>query len=170
MKKEYWVLAVIVLAAVAVTVWFSWRNPEAPSSEPAVITEPTSLINEDPNDPLLRVGLANPASENCVALGGEPTRQVKPDGGEYSICVFEDNLQCEEWALLRGECPAGGVSVAEYETAAQIYCAVTGGQVDMAADTCTRVMPINFSPVIEEEVTCDLDAYYQGLCPLVLGD
>jgi predicted metal-dependent phosphoesterase TrpH len=30
------------------------------------------------------------------------------DGGEYGICVFEDNRQCEEWALFRGECPAGG--------------------------------------------------------------
>jgi putative hemolysin len=31
--------------------------------------------------------------------------------GQYGVCFFEDNRQCEEWALLRGDCPVGGKKV-----------------------------------------------------------
>jgi putative hemolysin len=40
--------------------------------------------------------LANPASKNCVDHGGTLTIRKRTDGGEYGICVFEDNKQCEE--------------------------------------------------------------------------
>ena len=43
------------------------------------------------------------------------------------MCYFEDNRQCEEWALLRGDCPVGGVKVTGYATPAARYCAITGG-------------------------------------------
>jgi hypothetical protein len=32
------------------------------------------------------------------------------------VCVFGDNRQCEEWALMRGQCPAGGIRVTGYVT------------------------------------------------------
>jgi len=54
------------------------------------------------------VGLANPASVNCVNLNG--TVQIKKDatGGEYGMCNFPNGTACEEWALFRGEgCKAG---------------------------------------------------------------
>src|SRR5512139_1273126 len=51
--------------------------------------------------------LANPASENCIKQGGTVQIQTRGDGGQFGICLFEDNMQCEEWALLRGECPVG---------------------------------------------------------------
>lgn len=56
-------------------------------------------------------GIANPASVNCINQGGRLSIQKREDGGEYGICIFEDNGQCEEWALYRGECPAGGRKV-----------------------------------------------------------
>jgi putative hemolysin/predicted metal-dependent phosphoesterase TrpH len=58
-----------------------------------------------------KTGIANPASVNCINKGGTLSIQKSADGGEYGICVFADNRQCEEWALFRGECPAGGKKV-----------------------------------------------------------
>ena len=40
--------------------------------------------------------MANPASANYVKQGGTLTIQKRGDGGEYGICLFEDNRQCEE--------------------------------------------------------------------------
>jgi putative hemolysin len=54
--------------------------------------------------------LTNPASENCAAHGGRLLIETAP-AGQYGVCLFEDNRQCEEWALLRGACPVGGIKV-----------------------------------------------------------
>nr|WP_242518897.1 DUF333 domain-containing protein [Thiorhodovibrio winogradskyi] len=99
--------------------------------------------------------LANPASVNCHKQGGELSIRQRPNGDEYGICVFEENRQCEEWALLRGECPAGGLKVTGYDNAAEIYCAITGGEVSMTAKTCKT----------HQGGLCDLAAYFSGLCP-----
>jgi putative hemolysin len=63
------------------------------------------------NNPDNKAGIANPASVNCINKGGRLSIQKGVDGGEYGICIFEDNSQCEEWALFRGECSAGGKKV-----------------------------------------------------------
>jgi putative hemolysin/predicted metal-dependent phosphoesterase TrpH len=63
------------------------------------------------NKPDSKTGIANPASVNCINKGGTLSIQKSADGGEYGICIFEDNRQCEEWALFRGECPAGGKKI-----------------------------------------------------------
>lgn len=50
--------------------------------------------------------MSNPASDNCIAHGG--TLEIRQDtSGEYGMCVFADNTECEEWALLRGTCVPG---------------------------------------------------------------
>jgi putative hemolysin len=100
-------------------------------------------------------GLANPASENCVRLGGTLDIRTRPDGGQYGVCVFEDNRQCEEWALLRGQCPEGGLKITGYDDEAQIYCAITGGEVDMQAGVCQRA----------DGRRCPLQANFSGRCP-----
>lgn len=48
-------------------------------------------------------GMANPASVNCVNIGG--TVEIKTDstGGQYGMCNFANGTACEEWALYRGE-------------------------------------------------------------------
>ena len=71
---------------------------------------------------------ANPASAHCIEVGGRLVIEKSPAGGEFGVCYFEDNHQCEEWALLRGECPAGGRRITGYATQAGRYCAITGGQ------------------------------------------
>jgi putative hemolysin len=51
--------------------------------------------------------MPNPASVNCTDQGG--TLEIRQDarGGEYGMCLFPDNTECEEWALLRGTCAPG---------------------------------------------------------------
>jgi putative hemolysin len=73
------------------------------------------------------VGMPNPASENCVAQGG--TLEIRQgEGGEAGYCVFADGSECEEWALMRGEC-APGQSAASADGAFAdpfAYCAAVG--------------------------------------------
>jgi putative hemolysin len=57
--------------------------------------------------PETSVGIANPASENCIAKGGRLEIRENTDG-EYGICIAPDNTECDEWALFRGECFFGG--------------------------------------------------------------
>lgn len=76
----------------------------------------------------------NPASENCVEKGGRHITESTP-AGEMGLCLFEDNRQCEEWALLRGHCPAGGLHVAGYANDEERHCAIRGGR--MAEGSCS---------------------------------
>jgi putative hemolysin len=106
--------------------------------------------------------LANPASVHCVGKGGMLRMERRPDGGQYGVCVFTDNYQCEEWAMFRGECPAGGLRVTGYITPAARYCAITGGRYTVVAK----------SGAADEQGACSLpggkscaaDAYYAGTC------
>ena len=111
---------------------------------------------------LAQAQLANPASQNCVARGGTLQMERRPDGGQYGVCVFADNRQCEEWAMFRGECPVGGLRVTGYVTPAARYCVITGG----------RYTVITNSGAANEQGACSLpggqacraDAYYAGTC------
>ncbi len=109
------------------------------------------------------IGMANPASVNCEKQGGKVQIEERADGGQYGVCYFEDNRQCEEWALLRGQCPVGGVKVTGYTTPAATYCAITGGTYTATgnsgqpneAGTCA----------LPGGTQCDVWSYYQGACP-----
>ncbi|MGC8851033.1 MAG: putative hemolysin [Candidatus Micrarchaeia archaeon] len=46
---------------------------------------------------------SNPASVNCIQLGGKLSIRKDASGGEYGVCVFANGSECEEWALYRGE-------------------------------------------------------------------
>jgi putative hemolysin len=106
--------------------------------------------------------LANPASQNCATRGGTLKIERRPDGGQFGVCVFTDNYQCEEWAMFRGECPTGGLRVTGYITPAARYCAITGG----------RYMVVARSGGADEQgacalpggKACDADAYYASAC------
>ena len=106
--------------------------------------------------------LDNPASENCIKQGGTLNIQKNGKGDEYGVCTFEDNRQCEEWAMLRGECPVGGVKITGYVTVPAQYCAITGGEykvtggsnTDQEQGICT----------FKNTKTCDVWDYYNGKC------
>ncbi|HSJ56157.1 MAG TPA: DUF333 domain-containing protein, partial [Anaerolineae bacterium] len=104
--------------------------------------------------------LPNPAAQHCAEVGGSWSLETRSDGGQYGICLFEDNRQCEEWALLNGHCPVGGLKVTGYLTAAAVYCAITGGEYTITGNsgaedeqgTCT----------LPDGTECDVWAYYEG--------
>ncbi len=101
--------------------------------------------------------LANPASVNCAEKGGKIEIR-KNKKGEYGVCLFEDNRQCEEWALLRGQCPVGGVKITGYVNDAEVYCAITGGQVeglDTPVPMCKR----------SDGTYCNMESNFDGECP-----
>lgn len=109
-----------------------------------------------------KTGIANPASVNCINKGGTLSIQKRSDGGEYGICIFKDNRQCEEWALFRGDCPVGGRKVKGYATPAAQYCVIAGGSYKATAQnntdneqgTCT----------FNNGKSCDAWDYYSGRC------
>ena len=51
-------------------------------------------------------GIPNPASVNCIKQGGVLDIR-KEANGEVGYCKFADGSECEEWALMRGECKSG---------------------------------------------------------------
>ena len=107
-------------------------------------------------------GMANPASVNCTKQGGTLEIETRGDDSQYGVCYFEDNRQCEEWALLRGDCPVGGLKITGYITPAAQYCAITGGtytitgnsNTDNEQGTCT----------LKDGSVCDVWDYYNGKC------
>lgn len=111
--------------------------------------------------------IANPASQNCIDQGGTLQIQERGDGGQYGICYFEDNRQCEEWALYRGDCPVGGLKVTGLITPAAQYCVITGGtyavtgnpNTDNEQGTCT----------FKNGNVCDAWDYYNGKCAAETG-
>ncbi len=120
----------------------------------------TSGGDGDPDQP---VGLPNPASEYCVEQGGTSNIETRGDGGQYGVCVFEDNLQCEEFAMMNGECPVGGIKVTGYVTDAARYCAITGGTYSTTGGTNSDGQEegtCSFS----NGSSCDVFAYYDGTC------
>ncbi len=108
------------------------------------------------------VQLANPASVNCKKAGGRSVTEKGPTGGEFGVCYFEDNHQCEEWALLRGECPVGGRRITGYATPAGRYCAITGGTyaVTSGSDASDEKGDCN----LPGGKVCEAEAYWQGTC------
>jgi putative hemolysin len=118
--------------------------------------------SSSPNAPAASPQRANPASQNCVAKGGMLSIEKTGSGGEYGVCRFADNRQCEEWAMLRGECPVGGLRVTGHVTPAARYCAITGGQyaVTGASNTADEQGTCAFP----NGVRCDARTYYDGTC------
>lgn len=99
--------------------------------------------------------LANPASTNCVNKGGQVVTKTLPSGGQYGVCLFKDDRECEEWTLYRGQCPDGGVKTIGYDTPEEIFCVIFGGKT-----TATK----NPTCAFNDGSTCSALAYYNGTC------
>ncbi len=66
-------------------------------------------INTNTNQPINTnesVGIANPAAVKCLDDGGS-LEAYMTEAGEASLCVFEDDSICNQWAYYRGECQPG---------------------------------------------------------------
>jgi len=66
-----------------------------------IVNEPT--IIDDTN----KTGMSNPASDNCIAKGGQLEIVTNTDGSQFGLCQLE-NYACEEWAYFRNECDIEG--------------------------------------------------------------
>jgi hypothetical protein len=88
-------LAVLVIALLFV----SGCTQTPPQTQTTPTT--TATVKATPTTP--QAGIANPASVNCVNLGGTLEIRKDKDGGEYGVCILNGS-ECEEWALFRGEC------------------------------------------------------------------
>ncbi|MCU0678862.1 MAG: DUF333 domain-containing protein [Planctomycetes bacterium] len=153
MKKTILFFGITMLLAVVVS------GCQNTNTKP-VVNQPAANVPVTTGDEATtgaQAGLANPASENCLAKGGKiEMRQRKI--GEYGVCLLEDNRQCEEWALYRGQCPAGGAKITGHDNDAEVYCAITGGQVEgvgTATPMCKRV----------DGTYCNAQANLDGDCP-----
>lgn len=109
-----------------------------------------SLIYGNPK----AMAIPNPASQNCIEKGGDLLMSKRGDGGTYGVCVFEDNRQCEEWAMFRRECPVGGLNISGYLTPEGIYCALKGGNVRENETLCD----------LPSGKTCSTQDLYSGKC------
>lgn len=105
--------------------------------------------------------LANPASAHCVESGGRLSLEKDGGGGEFGVCLFEDNYQCEEWALLRGQCRAGGVRITGYATAAGRYCAIRGGRYTVTSGAASDERG---NCALPDGRSCDADEFFGGTC------
>lgn len=117
-----------------------------------------ALESEAPKPSSLMGGsasLSNPASDYCIKAGGTLQSETRGDGGEYSICEFEDNQSCEEWALYRGNCPIGGIKTIGFDTPEEVYCALVGGK--------TLAVP-NSKCTLPDGNTCSSMDLYNGKC------
>jgi len=107
-----------------------------------------------PNNNALAPTIANPASVNCVDKGGKVSIINGPKG-EYGVCIFDDNRQCEEWAMYKGDCPVGGVKITGYTTQQARYCEIIGGDYVETDNTCHK-----------GTLTCPVKKLYSGDCVL----
>ncbi len=120
---------------------------------------------EAPIDTAAPVAIANPASTNCIAKGGNSRIETKPDGSQYGICFFDDNRQCEEWALMRGDCPVGGRKVTGYITSAAVFCAISGGDYTITKQsTAVDGEDEEGTCTFKDGQKCDADKFYDGSC------
>lgn len=151
MKKTFFILGASLILILAGCQTALENTNQAPQPKNSNAAENANTNNDQP------VGMANPASANCIAKGGTLEMRTNKNG-QYGVCLFEDNRQCEEWALFNGKCPEGGVKVTGYDNDAEIYCAITGGQVEgvgTATPMCKRF----------DGTLCNAQANLDGECP-----
>ncbi|RXA94797.1 MULTISPECIES: DUF333 domain-containing protein [Yersinia] len=77
--------------------------------------DPTDTANYDAYEPVQQgtsanvhhnLDMSNPAAVNCANVGGVLTIAKQLSGGSIGMCQLPDGKRCEEWALMRGACPA----------------------------------------------------------------
>ena len=158
-----------------------YRLPSAAISKGLLLILIITLIggcsyfkNKEVNKPKYKIEIPNPALLNCINKGGTILIQKRGDGGEYGICIFEDNRQCEEWALFRGKCPVGGVKITGYVTQAAQYCVITGGSYKVSRQQDNKYYEYFFQYIVpmKEQGTCmfsrskscDVWDYFNGKC------
>lgn len=143
-------LPVIILIFVLL-ILYKYNIPSLSQTE---VAEDASLATQT-STTTSKTQIANPASQFCVDKGGNLQMQAKEDGGQYGLCFFDDARACEEWTMLRGECPVGGVKTTGYDTVDQKFCAWSGGKT-LAVENSDCTFP--------NGKVCKTTDFYNGTC------
>lgn len=67
---------------------------------------PEPIESDNQEEKTNNIGIANPASTNCVEKGGKVIIEEESNG-QVGYCVFDDGSKCEEWSFYRRECKKG---------------------------------------------------------------
>jgi putative hemolysin len=148
MKTTTTYILILVFLAILVIVGGYYFYQKVPKE--TLVEEKTTDLNSNQ--------LANPASVNCTEKGGISTIATKEDGSQYGLCYFDDNKACEEWAMMQGNCPVGGVKTTGLDTIDQKFCAWSGGQ--------TLAVP-NSVCILPGGMECSTIDFYNGICPVL---
>jgi len=166
-KKSASVILIIILTFLGGCSFLSSKG----TGKQAGQASPSTKGTEKPAE---KSGIPNAATINCINKGKTLVIQNRGDGEEYGVCIFGDNLQCEEWALYRKECPDGGAKITDQMTPAARYCVVTGGVYKAAARDSNKYYAFirRYLLPVKEEGTCtfknytycDAWDYFDGFC------
>jgi len=151
-KKQLAIIFLIIILIAAIDIFYAVKYFGSKKDAKLQQTQSEVLNIENQSEP---AGIANPASQYCGEQGGNSVIKTKDDGSQYGLCYFDDNRACEEWAMMRGECPVGGVKTTGYDTEAQRFCAWSGGATYAVENAvCT----------FGDGSTCLADDFYNGNC------
>ena len=99
------------------------------------------------------------ASRRAARCGSRPAA-TRP---RYGVCLFEDNGQCEEWALLRGQCPVGGIRITA--TSRRRRATARSAAELRRHQRAERHGARAGQPHLPGKSACDALALYEGRCP-----
>jgi len=99
--------------------------------------------------------IMNRASVYCNEQGGSLLDQAKDSGGNYTLCYFEDGRVCEQWAMLRGDCPVGGIDTEAFSSEAEKFCILCGGKIPEGNDQACS---------FKDGSICWSENFYNGTC------
>jgi putative hemolysin len=90
---------------------YSYQNgkcvfPDGSSCEAGAFSRGECSYNSGSNQHV--IGMANPASVNCVNNGGKVDIRHDLSGNEIGYCILPDGSECDEWAFYNGECKGSG--------------------------------------------------------------
>lgn len=114
-----------------------------------------SVLGTTTSTPTKAGSVASAAYSKCIQNGGFVTTARRGKSGYYQICNFEDDMNCDLYALYSGQCPVGGVHTIGYSTTAQVYCALRGGK-PQGNDNGQCKMP--------DGKVCSTASVYSGAC------
>eukprot|EP00581_Thalassiosira_minuscula_P009342 CAMPEP_0183705316 /NCGR_PEP_ID=MMETSP0737-20130205/2456_1 /TAXON_ID=385413 /ORGANISM="Thalassiosira miniscula, Strain CCMP1093" /LENGTH=472 /DNA_ID=CAMNT_0025932453 /DNA_START=244 /DNA_END=1662 /DNA_ORIENTATION=- len=123
----------------------------------------------DPAAAAAMIGMPNPVSVNCDELGGSSETKYAREGGEYNVCLFDDDTACSDWDLRFDECEEGdrlafSVSCLRNGRGQLTTNAVDwGDNIPGAPDATYEVCTFEFGEVCEDY------AYYSGGCVYPAG-
>jgi putative hemolysin len=114
-----------------------------------------------PAQPSAEAGMPNPASVYCEEQGGRLEIRTGDDGGQYGVCVFADDSECEEWDFFYGKCAPKETEIIGMPNPASVYCQDQGGNSEIRTEDDGGQYGVCVFPDGSE---CDEWAFFRGEC------